>query len=109
MACVVKIVKKSVNENFYHAVIYLTFNILGIKMPVEVNSQEGRIDAVVETNSHIYIFEFKKNRKAAVAIEQMRDKNYASLYSLSKKHIVLVSVCFTLQKRGISDYLIEPL
>jgi hypothetical protein len=102
-------IRKSVNENFYHAVIYLTFNILGIKMPVEVNTQEGRIDAVVETDTHIYIFEFKKNRKAAVAIEQMREKNYASLYSLSKKEIYLVGVCFTLQRKGISDYLIEPL
>ncbi len=105
----VTIVRKSVNENFYHAVIYLTFNILGIRMPVEVNAQEGRIDAVVETESHIYIFEFKKNRKAAVAIEQMREKNYASLYSLSKKQIYLVGIGFTLQKKGISDYLIEPL
>jgi Predicted AAA-ATPase/PD-(D/E)XK nuclease superfamily len=105
----VTIVRKSVNENFYHAVIYLTFNILGIRMPVEVNAQEGRIDAVVETDAHIYIFEFKKNRKAAVAIEQMREKNYASLYSLSKKQIILVGVCFTMQKRGISDYLIERL
>lgn len=45
----------------------------------------------------------------AVAIEQMREKNYASLYSLSKKQIYLVGIGFTLQKKGISDYLIEPL
>lgn len=105
----IKIIKKSVNENFYHAVIYLVFNILGVRMPVEVNSREGRIDAVVETVSHIYIFEFKKNRKATVAIQQMRDKNYAALYALSKKQIILVGVCFTMQKRGISDFLIKSL
>lgn len=106
---VVKIVKKAVNENFYQAVIYLVFKILGIRMSSEVSTQEGRIDAVVETDTHIYIFEFKKNRKATVAIEQMRDKNYAALYSLSKKSIYLIGVCFTMQKKGISDYLIEPL
>lgn len=105
----IKIIKKSVNENFYHAIIYLIFNILGIKMPVEINTQDGRIDAVVETDTHIYIFEFKKNRKAAVAIQQMREKDYASVYALSKKQIILVGVCFTMQKRGISDYSFEPL
>lgn len=105
----IKIVRKSVNENFYHAIIYLIFNLLGIKMSVEVSSHEGRIDAVVETDTHIYIFEFKKNRKADVAIQQMRDNDYAGLYGLSKKQIVLVGVCFTMQKRGISHYLIEPL
>ena len=102
-------VNKAINENFYHAILYLVFSILGVRMSVEVSSQEGRIDAVVETDTHIYIFEFKKNRKAAVAIEQMKDKNYAELYSLSKKQRVLVGVCFTMQSRGISDYLIEAI
>ena len=101
--------KKSVNENFYHAVIYLVFQILGIRISSEVNSSDGRIDAVVKTDTHIYIFEFKKNRKADVAIKQMRDNDYANLYGLSKKQIVLVGVCFTMQKRGISHHLIENL
>jgi hypothetical protein len=104
-----KTIKKAVNENFYHAIIYLVFSILGIKMPVEVSTNEGRIDAVVETDTHIYIFEFKINRKPAVAIQQMKDKNYADHYSLSKKQVVLVGVCFTMQKRGISGYLIEAI
>jgi hypothetical protein len=103
----IKVNTKAVNENFYHAIIYLVFSILGIKMPVEVSTNEGRIDAVVETDTHIYIFEFKINRKPAVALQQMKDKNYAAHYSLSKKQIVLVGVCFTMQKRGISGYLIE--
>jgi hypothetical protein len=104
-----KIIKKAVNENFYHAIIYLVFSLLGIKMPVEVSTNEGRIDAVVETDTHIYIFEFKKNRKAAAAIQQMKDKNYAAHYGLSKKQIVLVGVCFTMQKRGISGHLVEAI
>jgi PD-(D/E)XK nuclease superfamily len=102
-------VNKGVNENFYHGIIYLLFTILGIRMQVEVSTQEGRIDAVVETNTHIYIFEFKKNRKADVAIQQMKDKNYAGHYSLSKKQIVLVGVSFTMQKRGISHHLIQSI
>jgi Predicted AAA-ATPase/PD-(D/E)XK nuclease superfamily len=105
----IKIIKKSVNENFYHAIIYLVFNLLGIRMHVEVSAQEGRIDAMVETDTHIYLFEFKKNRKAAVAIQQMKDKNYAALYSLSQKQIVLVGVSFTMQGKGISGHVVEAI
>lgn len=104
-----KTIRRAVGENFYHAVIYLVFNILGIRMQAEVTSQEGRIDAVVETDGDIFIFEFKKNRKADTAIQQMEDRHYAELYALSKKKITLVAISFNLQKRGISDFQIKPL
>ena len=52
-----KMVSKAVGESFYHAIIYLIFNILGGKMNVEISAGDGRIDAVVETKTHIYIFE----------------------------------------------------
>ena len=103
-----KIVSKAVGESFYHAVIYLVFNILGIRMPVEVSSKQGRIDAVVETAGYIYIFEFKKDTKAKAAIDQIKEKNYAQLYGLSKKQIYLIGVSFSIQKKGISDHKIEP-
>ncbi len=104
----IKIVHKAVGESFYHAIIYLIFNVLGVRMSVEVTTQEGRIDAVVETDSHIYIFEFKKDRKAQSAINQIVDNNYPQRFALSKKQIFLMGVAFTLQKKGISDYVITP-
>lgn len=96
-----------VGENFYHAVIYLVFKILGISMPVEVSTQKGRIDALVETDTHIYVFEFKKNRKATIALEQIKENKYAEHFALSKKSIYLIGVAFNFQKRGISDSVIE--
>ena len=96
-----------VGENFYHAVIYLVFKILGISMTAEVSTQHGRIDALVETETHIYVFEFKKNRKASVALEQIKENKYAEHFALTKKQIYLVGVAFNLQKRGISDSIIQ--
>jgi Predicted AAA-ATPase/PD-(D/E)XK nuclease superfamily len=101
-------VSKAVNESFYHAIIYLIFNILGVRMDAEAAAGEGRIDAVVETKTHIYIFEFKKDRKAQAAIDQIIKNNYPQKYALSKKEIYLVGISFTLQKRGISDKIITP-
>ena len=98
-----KIVRKAVGESFYHAIIYLIFNVLGARMDVEVASREGRIDAVVETKTHIYLFEFKKDRTAKAAIQQIKDNNYPDRFALSKKEIYLIGMSFSLQKRGIND------
>jgi Predicted AAA-ATPase/PD-(D/E)XK nuclease superfamily len=103
-----KKVAKAVGESFYHAIIYLIFNTLGIRMNAEVAAGQGRIDATVETKTHIYIFEFKKDRKAQAAIDQIINNNYPQKFALSKKPIFLVGISFTLQKRGISDYIITP-
>ena len=103
-----KTVTKAVNESFYHAIIYLIFNVLGVPMQVEVASREGRIDAVVETKTHIYLFEFKKNRTAQAALQQIADNNYADRFALSKKPIYLIGMSFSLQKRGISSHAILP-
>ena len=102
-----KMVRKAVGESFYHAIIYLIFNVLGTRMDVEVASREGRIDAVVETKTHIYIFEFKKNRTAQAALQQITDNKYADRFALSKKEIFLIGMTFSLQKRGINSYAIE--
>jgi hypothetical protein len=102
----VTVVQRQVSENFYHAIIYLIFNILAIQMRVEMLSSEGRIDAVVETNTHVYLFEFKKGRKPKDAIQQIWENQYANLYALSKKQIVCIGICFTMQKRGISGSVI---
>jgi hypothetical protein len=95
-----------VGENFYHAIIYLIFNILAIRMRVEILSSDGRIDAVVETDTRVYLFEFKKGRKPKDAIQQISDNQYANLYALSKKQMVCIGICFTTQKRGISGSVI---
>ena len=96
--------EKVVAENFYHAVIYLAFNILSVKMQAEVIVRDGRVDAVVETKKCVYIFEFKKNRSAAAAIKQMQTKNYAQKYLLSGKEIFLIGINFTFKKRGIQSW-----
>ena len=104
----IKTVTKAVGESFYHAIIYLIFNTLGIHMHIEVASREGRIDAVVETETHIYIFEFKKDRTAKAALQQIIDNKYPDRFALSKKQIFLIGISFSLQKRGINDHAILP-
>lgn len=47
------------SERFYHSLIHLTFKFLGIFIDSEVATAKGYADSVVQTPTHVYIFEFK--------------------------------------------------
>jgi Predicted AAA-ATPase/PD-(D/E)XK nuclease superfamily len=94
-------------EDFYHAVVHLYYKYLGLLMQSEVNTSDGRMDAVVTTPTHIYIIEFKLNQSADKALQQIRDKDYASKYLTENKKIVLVGVNFSSRKRGVGGWKVE--
>ena len=57
------------HEKYYQSVFYVLFMMLGVRIETEVNTNDGRMDAVVKTDSHIYIFEFKLDKTVEEAIE----------------------------------------
>jgi hypothetical protein len=69
----------------------------------EVHSSQGRADAVVQTLIDIFIFEFKFNKTAQEAIDQLQKKNYAAKYQTSDKTITGIGVNFNADKRKIDD------
>ena len=40
------------NEHFYHSLVHLHFRYLGLLMDSEVHTSDGRMDAVVKTETH---------------------------------------------------------
>lgn len=98
-----------VGENFYHAVIYLIFNLLGVKMNAEVAVRNGRIDADVITNEDVYLFEFKKDNKPLTAIKQMQNNKYYEKYMLLGKKVHLIGASFSLVKRGLDKWKVKDL
>jgi hypothetical protein len=70
----------------------------------EVHSAIGRADAVVETPSDVYIFEFKFNKTAQAGIEQIHKNNYATKYQSSGKVITGIGVNFNAKKRVIDEW-----
>ena len=97
------------SEGLYHGLIHLIFSYLGMLISSEVHSFQGRADAVVETPSDIYIFEFKFNKTAQEAIEQIKAKKYAAKYQNSGKNIIGIGVNFDNENKQIDDWLEENL
>jgi Predicted AAA-ATPase/PD-(D/E)XK nuclease superfamily len=94
-------------EGFYHGIMHVLFNYLGIYMQSEVHSTDGRADAVVFTNERIFIFEFKFNASADAALTQLKEKNYAAKYENSGKEIVLIGANFTKRTRRLDSFKYE--
>jgi hypothetical protein len=94
------------NEKHYHAVFYVVFTLMGQYINAEVQSAEGRADAVVKTKDIIYVFEFKLNGTAEEAIKQIDDRGYLIPYQLDGRKLVKVGVQFSRAKRNINNFIV---
>lgn len=94
-------------ESYYHSLIYLVFFYLGQYTQAEVNDSTGRIDCVVQTRTHIYIIEFKLDKSAEIALQQVRDKDYAGAYRTDPRQKVLVGINFSSKHKTVDGWLLE--
>ena len=97
-------------EAYYHSIFYAVMTILGFDMDVEVSVSKGRVDAVLELDEIVYVFEFKYCKqphddgpvdKQALfeatldeAMAQINAKGYAAKYLGSGKTIYQAAFAF---------------
>jgi hypothetical protein len=94
-------------EAYYHSLIYLTFFYLGQYAEAEVNENNGRVDCVVKTPTHIYILEFKLDKTAKVAMEQIKSRDYAGAFRDDPRPKVLVGINFSSELKSVDDWVME--
>ena len=92
------------DEGIFHAITHLTFSLIGLQVRSEVHTSRGRCDAVVETETHVYALEFKRDRPVAEALTQVYERGYMEAYAASAKTRVAVGVIFAAAARGISGW-----
>ncbi len=97
-------VYKKQSEGLYHGLLHILFRCLGLYMQSEVHSHEGRADCIVETPTHIYLFEFKYNSTAQTGLAQIVDTNYMQRYYASEKKLIGIAVNFDSSTRQISAW-----
>ena len=74
----------------------------------EIATMLGYADAVIETPSAVYVFEFKYRRSAKAAIKQIRERGYADKWIGGERPVTLVGINFNPKKRNIDMPIIEP-
>ena len=75
----------------------------------EVASMFGYADAVIETPTDVYVFEFKYRKSAKAAIRQIRERDYAAKWAGGKRPVTLIGINFNPKKRNIDMPIVEPL
>lgn len=91
-------------EHYFEAIIYLVFTLLGKYVQCEVHTAKGRADAIVGTDKFVYIFEFKLNQSAAVALAQIDEKDYAAPYVHDKRTLYKIGVNFSADSRALTEW-----
>jgi len=93
-------------EKYYQTVFYLIFKLLGLQIGAEVRTNRGRIDAVVEIDGAVFIFEFKLDGSPEQALAQIEERGYAEKYA-RREDVILIGVAFSTEQRGVVDWRVE--
>ncbi len=91
------------NEHFYHAIIHLTFSLLGVYIQSEVQTSDGRMDALIRLKDFVYCIEFKLDESAEKAIQQIKDKGYLVPFSSENKKLVAIGINFSREKKKVEE------
>jgi len=93
-------------EKYYHCIFYLVIKMLGFNIETEVMTIDGRIDAVLQTDTAIYVIEFKTGNTKK-AIDQLIEKQYHVKYATDRRPKILLGIDFDAENKCIADYRIE--
>ena len=91
------------DESNFQNIFFALFRLLGYYITAESRTNDGRIDAVCETDQYVFIFEFKLDDVDS-ALSQIREKEYYKRYELSRKKIYLNGVSFDTGTGQIIDW-----
>ena len=97
------------HEKYYQSVFYLVFSLLGHHIEAESRTADGRIDAVLATDSGVFVFEFKLYEPKEAALAQIKEKEYHLKYLGAEKPVHLIGVEFDRDKRNIGEWVVETL
>jgi hypothetical protein len=95
-------------EAYYQSVIYLVMNLSNLLVRGEEQTNIGRIDTVLESPTHIYIFEFKMTTPED-ALAQIHEKKYYEKYQSKNKPIILIGVAFDEENKTVREWKSELL
>ena len=95
------------SEGHFQQMMYVIFSILDNYVDVEVRTPRGRVDMVLRTATHLYLFELKLNKDAATAMRQIDLKEYPKRFLLSGLPIVKVGINFDVEQRNITDWTVS--
>ncbi|MEM8523204.1 MAG: ATP-binding protein [Bacteroidota bacterium] len=94
-------------EYYYHSILYLIFLLLGHYIECEINTNNGRLDAVLKTKERIYVIEFKLDKSAEAALAQIKERKYDEKYHTDGREVVLLGINFSSEEKSVEGWKME--
>ena len=94
-------------EKHYQTILYSVLISIGMNVHAEVSVAEGRVDMTVSFPQTNYIFEFKLNKTAQEALDQINSNNYVACFAGDPRKIIKTGVNFNTQTRTIDEWVVE--
>src|SRR5574344_65534 len=93
-------------EKHFQTIIYVIFKMMTKYVDVEICTATGRIDMVLMTSTHIYVMEFKLDKSAEEALNQIDTKDYLVPYIMDGRSLVKVGINFSSDTRTLDGWVI---
>ena len=95
-------------ERFFHYTFYLIFRLVSVyTVYTEKEQSQGRSDCIVETDSYVYIFEFKRDGSADEALAQIDAKGYARPYDADPRRLYKIGVNFSSRTGTVEEWKVK--
>ena len=91
----------------YQNVLFIVFRLAGLYTKVEYHTSRGRIDLVLQTDSYVYVMEFKLDGSAEQALQQIEDKQYALPFAKDSRKVYTIGVNFSSKTRNIDRWIVR--
>ena len=92
------------SELYFQNFLFTFFRLLGLYVEVERATSNGRMDMIVKTSDYIYIMEFKLDKTADIALQQIEEKGYARPFISDERQLYKIGINFSSTKRCVDDW-----
>ncbi|MDI9872521.1 PD-(D/E)XK nuclease domain-containing protein, partial [Flectobacillus roseus] len=79
------------------------FTLLGVYVQSEVQTSDGRMDALIRLKDYVYCIEFKLDESATKAIEQIKAKGYLTPFAYEGKKLIAIGINFSREKKKVEE------
>ena len=94
-------------EWYYQNLLYAILATSGLNVMSEIRTSVGRIDFVIDSPKSFFLFEFKLNKSAEEAFNQIDNKFYEKRFSFEGKHVWKIGANFSSAVRNLDGWKIE--
>lgn len=91
-------------ELYFQNVVWVIFKMIGFYTEVERHTSDGRMDMFIKTADYIYILEFKLDKSAEEALQQIEDKQYVKPFEHDGRTLYEIGINFSTSTKRIDGW-----